>query len=102
MQTVMSDAGYANYFIGTVEAEPSLDTVLELVNAGGYERVVLQPMMIVAGDHANNDMAGDDEDTWKTAFEGAGDQVERVLKGLGEDETIQQLLVDHVKDAISK
>ncbi|MCI9391515.1 MAG: sirohydrochlorin cobaltochelatase [Oscillospiraceae bacterium] len=102
MQTVMSDAGYANYFIGTVEAEPSLDTVLELVNAGGYERVVLQPMMIVAGDHANNDMAGDDEDTWKTAFEGAGYQVECVLKGLGEYETIQQLLVDHVKDAISK
>ena len=76
--------------------------MLELVNAGGYERVVLQPMMIVAGDHANNDMAGDDEDTWKTAFEGAGYQVECVLKGLGEYETIQQLLVDHVKDAISK
>lgn len=102
MQTVMSDAGYANYFIGTVEAEPSLDTVLELVKAGDYERVVLQPMMIVAGDHANNDMAGDDEDTWKTAFESEGYQVECVLKGLGEYETIQQLLVDHVKDAIAK
>lgn len=102
MQTVLTDGGYANYFVGTVEAEPSLDTVLELVKAGSYEKVVLQPMMIVAGDHANNDMAGDDEDTWKTAFEGAGYQVECVLKGLGEYEAIQQLLVDHVKDAVAK
>lgn len=102
MQKVLTDGGYANYFIGTVEAEPSLDDVLELVKAGNYEKVVLQPMMIVAGDHANNDMAGDDEDTWKTAFEGAGYQVECVLKGLGEYEAIQQLLVDHVKDAIAK
>ena len=102
MQTVLTDGGHANYFVGTVEAEPSLDTVLELVKAGSYEKVVLQPMMIVAGDHANNDMAGDDEDTWKTAFEGAGYQVECVLKGLGEYEAIQQLLVDHVKDAVAK
>ena len=102
MQKVLTDGGHTNYFIGTVEAEPSLDTVLELVKAGDYEKVVLQPMMIVAGDHANNDMAGDDEDTWKSAFEGAGYPVECVLKGLGEYGAIQQLLVDHVKDAIAK
>lgn len=102
MQQVLTDGGHANYFIGTVEAEPSLDDVLELVKAGDYEKVVLQPMMIVAGDHANNDMAGNDEDTWKSAFEGEGYQVECVLKGLGEYEAIQQLLVDHVKDAIAK
>lgn len=102
MQKVLTDGGHVNYFVGTVEAEPSLDTVLELVKAGNYEKVVLQPMMIVAGDHANNDMAGEDEDTWKTAFEGAGYQVECVLKGLGEYEAIRQLLVDHVKDAIAK
>ena len=102
MQTVLTDGGHANCFVGTVEAEPSLDTVLELVKAGNYEKVVLQPMMIVAGDHANNDMAGEGEDTWKTAFEGAGYQVECVLKGLGEYEAIQQLLVDHVKDAVNK
>ena len=101
MQKVMTDAGYEHYYIGTVEAEPSLDTVLELVKAGNYERVVLQPMMIVAGDHANNDMAGDDEDTWKSAFEAAGYPVECVLKGLGEYEAVQQLLVSHVKDAIA-
>ena len=100
MQQVMSDAGYANYFIGTVEAEPSLDDVLAMVQAGSYERVVLQPMMIVAGDHANNDMAGDDEDTWKTAFEAAGYQVECVLKGLGEYEAIQNLLTAHAQAAI--
>ena len=102
MQTVLTDGGHANCFVGTVEAEPSLDTVLELVKAENYEKVVLQPMMIVAGDHANNDMAGEGEDTWKTAFEGAGYQVECVLKGLGEYEAIQQLLVDHVKDAVNK
>ena len=102
MQQVMDSAGYTNYFIGTVEAEPTLDDVLSAVQAGDYERVVLQPMMIVAGDHANNDMAGDDEDTWKTAFENAGYQVECVLKGLGEYESIQQLLVDHVKDVIAQ
>lgn len=102
MQKILTDGGHANYFVGTVEAEPSLDTVLELVKAGDYEKVVLQPMMIAAGDHANNDMAGEDEDTWKSAFEGAGYQVECVLKGLGEYEAIRQLLVDHVKDAIAK
>ena len=101
MQKVLTDGGHVNYFVGTVEAEPSLDDVLELVKAGNYEKVILQPMMIVAGDHANNDMAGDDEDTWKTVFEGAGYEVECVLKGLGEYDAIQQLLVSHVKDAIA-
>lgn len=100
MQQVMADAGYANCFIGTVEAAPTLDDVLAMVQAGSYERVVLQPMMIVSGDHANNDMAGDDEDTWKTAFENAGYQVECVLKGLGEYEAIQNLLTAHAQAAI--
>jgi len=100
MQQVMTDAGYANCFVGTVEAAPSLDDVLNAVKAGGYERVVLQPMMIVAGDHANNDMAGDGEDSWKSVFEREGYQVECVLKGLGEYEAVQQLLVDHVKDVV--
>lgn len=100
MQQVMTGAGYANCFIGTVEAAPTLDDVLALVQAGSYERVVLQPMMIVAGDHANNDMAGDDEDTWKSAFESAGYEVECVLKGLGEYEAIQNLLAAHAQAAI--
>lgn len=99
MQEVLTDGGYENYFVGTVEAAPSLDDVLALVQAGTYERVVLQPMMIVAGDHANNDMAGDEEDSWKTAFEAAGYQVECVVRGLGEFETIQNLLVEHAQAA---
>lgn len=102
MQQLLSDSGYANYYIGTVEATPSLEDVLALVQAGDYERVVLQPMMIVAGDHANNDMAGDEEDSWKTAFQNAGYEVECVVSGLGELEAIQQLLVEHAQAAIDE
>ena len=100
MQQLLTDSGYANYFVGTVEATPSLDDVLALVQAGDYERVVLRPMMIVAGDHANNDMAGDEEDSWKTAFENAGYEVECVVNGLGELEAIQNLLVEHAQAAV--
>ena len=71
MQEVLLNKGFENYYVGTVEAEPSVEDVLEAVQQGGYERVVLRPLMIVAGDHANNDMAGDDEDSWKSIFEGA-------------------------------
>lgn len=102
MQQLMTAAGYENYFIGTVEAEPSVDDVLALVQAGSYERVVLRPMMIVAGDHANNDMAGDEEDSWKSVFETAGYDVECVLQGLGQSRVIQQMFVQHTADAITK
>ena len=100
MQQCLSDAGYANYFVGTVEAEPTLEDVLAAVQAGDYKKVVLRPLMIVAGDHANNDMAGDEEDSWKSAFEAAGYEVTCEIKGLGELEAIQQLLVAHAQDAI--
>ena len=100
MQQVLTDGGHANYFIGTVEAEPSVDDVLALVQAGNYKRVVLRPLMIVAGDHANNDMAGDEEDSWKSIFEGAGYEVECVLEGLGQLPEIQQLFVKHAQAAI--
>ena len=102
MQQLLSDQGHANYYLGTVEATPSLDDVLALVQAGDYQRVVLQPMMIVAGDHANNDMAGDEEDSWKTTFQNAGYEVECVLSGLGQLEAIQQLLVEHAQAAIDE
>ena len=69
MQQVLTDGGYAHYYVGTVEATPSLDDVLEAVKQGSYKRVVLRPLMVVAGDHANNDMAGDEDDSWKTTFE---------------------------------
>ena len=101
MQDVLAAMGMENYFIGTVEAEPSLEDVLALVKAGSYTRVVLEPLMIVAGDHANNDMAGDEEDSWKTVFTEAGYEVECILRGLGSFPEIQQLLVEHAKDAAS-
>lgn len=101
MQKILTDAGRSSYFIGTVEAEPTVEDVLKLVKAGKYERVVLRPMMIVAGDHANNDMAGDDADSWKSAFEANGFEGKVIceVKGLGELEAVQQLLIDHAKNA---
>lgn len=99
MQQLLSGGGHANYFVGTVEAEPSVETVLKLVQAGEYERVVLRPMMIVAGDHAVNDMAGNGGDSWKSVFTAAGYEVVSEIKGLGELEGIQQLLTKHAKEA---
>lgn len=100
MQTVLTDMGCTNYFVGTVEATPSLDDVLKLVQEGDYERVVLEPLMVVAGDHANNDMAGDDPDSWKSTFEAAGYEVVPVVRGLGELEDIQKIYVQHAQAAI--
>ena len=99
MQKHLSDSGHDNFFVGTVEAEPTAEDLVKLVKAGGYEKVVLRPMMIVAGDHANNDMAGDDEDSWKSVFTAAGFQVECEINGLGELEAIQQLLAAHAGEA---
>lgn len=100
MQQVLTDNGYENYFVGTVEAEPSLEDVLALVKAGEYKRVVLRPLMVVAGDHANNDMAGDEEGSWKTEFEKEGYEVVCVVEGLGQLEAIQDLYVQHAQAAI--
>ncbi len=102
MQEMLTADGYSNYFVGTVEAEPSLDDVLSAVQAGDYKRVVLEPLMVVAGDHANNDMAGDEEDSWKTAFESAGYEVECVIRGLGECEDVRNIYVEHAQTAIEK
>lgn len=102
LQQHLTDAGYANYFVGTVEATPTLDDVLALVQDSGAKKAVLLPLMIVAGDHANNDMAGDGEDSWKTAFERAGFEVECVLRGLGQYEGIQDLFVEHVGALIAQ
>jgi sirohydrochlorin cobaltochelatase len=100
MQELMTEDGHDNYFIGTVEAEPSLEDVLALVKEGSYERVVLEPMMVVAGDHANNDMAGDEDGSWKRAFEAEGYEVTCLLRGLGENEDIQNLYIEHLKKAL--
>ncbi len=100
MQDLLTKDGFANYYVGTVEATPSLDDVLAKVKAGNYERVVLEPLMVVAGDHANNDMAGDEDGSWKKTFEDAGYKVECVLRGLGENEAIRQIYVEHAQEAI--
>ena len=105
MQSQMNALGYKNVFIGTVEGEPeetACENVIEAVKAAGYTKVVLRPLMVVAGDHANNDMAGDDEDSWKSQFEASGefDSVECQIAGLGEVADIQQLYVAHTKAAV--
>ena len=103
MQTQMQNLGYENVFIGTVEGEPeetSAEAVIEAVKAVGYTNVVLRPLMVVAGDHANNDMAGSDDDSWKTMFEAAGFTVDCQIHGLGEIADVQALYVAHTKAAI--
>ena len=100
MQEVMKAGGHENIFIGTVEATPSVEDVLALVQAGNYKKVVLRPLMIVAGDHANNDMAGDDADSWKSIFEAAGYEVTCVVEGLGQLEEVQQIFVQHTREVL--
>ena len=103
MQTQMQNLGYENVFIGTVEGEPeetSAEAVIEAVKAAGYTKVILRPLMVVAGDHANNDMAGSDDDSWKTVFEAAGFTVDCQIHGLGEIADVQALYVAHTKAAI--
>ena len=103
MQTQMQNLGYENVFIGTVEGEPeetSAEAVIEAVKAAGYTNVVLRPLMVVAGDHANNDMAGSDDDSWKTMFEAAGFTVNCQISGLGRIADVQALYVAHTKAAI--
>ncbi|MGI6006882.1 MAG: sirohydrochlorin cobaltochelatase [Ruminococcus sp.] len=95
------DEGYSNIFLGTVEAYPTMDSLLKAVQKTNARKVLLAPFMIVAGDHATNDMAGNDEESWKVQFEQAGFSVECILKGLGEYPEIRTLFNDHVRDAIA-
>lgn len=99
MQTQMNELGYDNVFIGTVEGDEafSADAIIEKVAAAGYTKVVLRPLMVVAGDHANNDMAGTEEDSWYAMFTASGkfEKVDTQIKGLGQIEAIQQIYVDH-------
>jgi cobalamin biosynthesis Co2+ chelatase CbiK len=105
MQTQMEQLGYENVFIGTVEGEPedtACEAVIEKLKNAGYKKVILRPLMVVAGDHANNDMAGDDDDSWKNQFEASGvfDSIDTQIAGLGEIDAIQQLYVAHTQAAI--
>ena len=100
MQDILADKGMKNYYIGTVEAKPDLEDVLAGVAGGSYKKVVLEPLMVVAGDHANNDMAGGEEGSWKSEFEKAGYEVTCVLRGLGEIGEIRKIYVQHAEEAI--
>ena len=105
MQTQMEKLGFTNAFIGTVEGEPedtACDVVIDKVKDAGFKKVVLRPLMVVAGDHANNDMAGDDEDSWKSMFEASGefDEIDCQIEGLGRIDAVEQLYVEHTQEAI--
>ena len=105
MQTQMEKLGFTNAFIGTVEGEPedtACDVVIDKVKDAGFKKVVLRPLMVVAGDHANNDMAGDDEDSWKSMFEASGDfdEIDCQIEGLGRIDAVEQLYVEHTQAAI--
>ena len=107
MQTQMTELGYDNVFIGTVEGEPeetACDAVIGAVSAAGYTKVILRPLMVVAGDQANNDMAGDDEDSWKSMFTASGsfESVEAQISGLGSIPAVQELYVAHTAAVIGE
>ena len=107
MQTQMQELGYDNVFIGTVEGEPeetACEAVIDVAAEAGYSKVILRPLMVVAGDHANNDMAGGDEDSWLSMFKASGkfDSVDTQIAGLGEIEGIQQIYVEHTADAMNQ
>lgn len=107
MVNTFKDLGYPNAFVGTVEGEPeetSIDEVISAVADAGFKNIILRPLMVVAGDHANNDMAGDDEDSWKSIFESKGvfNSVECQIEGLGSIEELQNLYVSHINDALEK
>ena len=105
MASQMAELGYDNVFIGTVEGEPeetACEEVIKAVAEAGYTKVVLRPLMVVAGDHANNDMAGEDEDSWKSQFEASGafDEIDTQIEGLGRIDAVEQLYVQHTKAAM--
>ena len=105
MQSQMGELGYENVFIGTVEGEPeetACENVIQAVADAGYTKVILRPLMVVAGDHANNDMAGDDDDSWKSQFEASGafDKVDTQISGLGRIKAVESFYVAHTRTAI--
>ena len=107
MQAQMNELGYKNVFVGTVEGEPeetSCENIIAAVKDAGYKKVILRPLMVVAGDHANNDMAGDEEDSWKSMFtaDGGFEKVDTQIEGLGRIPEVQALYVEHAEDAMEE
>ena len=106
MQAQMEQLGYGNVFIGTVEGEPeetACEAVIEKVKAAGYTKIVLRPLMVVAGDHANNDMAGEEADSWMSMFKAAGfEKVDAQINGLGSIPAVQQIYVEHTGKVVNE
>ncbi|MBE6494247.1 MAG: sirohydrochlorin cobaltochelatase [Methanosphaera stadtmanae] len=98
LQDKLISKNYKNYFIGTVEAKPDFDDVLSMINEGQYNKIVLKPLMVVAGDHAQNDMAGDEDDSWKSMFTANGYEVECVIEGLAQSKDIRNMYIKHLKE----
>ena len=100
LQKKLEDKGFDNYFIGTVEAKPDFDDVLAMLKEKDFNKILLKPLMVVAGDHAQNDMAGDEEDSWKNMFMANGYDVECVVEGLAQSEDIRKVYIKHVQKVI--
>lgn len=100
LEYVFHANGYKNVFVGTVEGYPTLDNVINELEENNINKVTLMPLMIVAGDHAHNDMAGDEEDSWKVRLKEQGYEVETYLHGIGENEEIRKIYLTHAKKAI--
>lgn len=102
IQTVLQDEGYENVFVGTVEGYPTIDNVIKRIKRKNIKEVLLMPLMVVAGDHAINDMASDEEGSWKSQLQSQGIKVNLLLKGLGEVDSFVKLYIDRVKDLIEE
>ncbi len=102
LQQSLRKAGADNYFVATVEGEPEISDILPVIKERGFRKVILAPFMVVAGDHARNDLAGEDEDSWKNIFTRSGFQAETVLRGIGEWEEVQDLFAAHAAQCMEK
>ena len=102
LQTVFEDEGYENVFVGTVEGYPNFEAVLKRLKRKNIDEVTLAPLRVVAGDHAKNDMASDEEGSWKSMLEKEGIKVNIYLKGLGENERFNQLYINRIEDLINE
>jgi len=100
LQDKLLSKNYKNYYVGTVEAEPSFDDVLAMIKEGDYNKIVLKPLMVVAGDHAQNDMAGDEDDSWKSMFASNGYEVECVIEGLAQSKDVRNMYIKHLQETI--
>ncbi|AMK14803.1 sirohydrochlorin cobaltochelatase [Methanobrevibacter olleyae] len=100
LQEMLQEKDFNNYYIGTVEAKPDFGDVLAMIKQGDYKKILLKPLMVVAGDHAQNDMAGDEEDSWKSMFKVEGYGVECVVEGLAQSQDIRDVYIKHAQKAI--